>query len=138
MATPVHLTMTILEDGEEADIREIDAQYYAEEGRIRLSFRQELEEGKEPVLQVLTILLDEGGRPHTMNVSRVGTGFSLLFQAGETTTQRYRTPAGDMDVCLHTLQMEGTFAESSMAFSLSYELMLAGQKQPSRTIRLEF
>lgn len=132
-AITIHMTSTIGDDTME---RTLKGRYHLKDGQAKLIYRQILEEGmsrkgpaahgQEAVTEIITVDLDPEGRPVRAAVRRLGSGFELVLEPGQTSKLDYRTPAGIMTVTASALTVEGAFEKERLRLVLEYQLDLSG------------
>lgn len=110
--------------------RRVEARYSLRETEARLAYKQQLDPDSPRLTpEVLTVSLDEGGRPQRVVMKRPGSRFQLTFSLGEACASLYDTPAGLMEVSLLTQKLDGCFTPDRIELRLQYELRLGGDSQ---------
>lgn len=103
----------------------------------RLMYRQALDdEGREMVPEILTARLDPEGSVRQITMKRPSGGFRLEFERGRVYQTEYPTPAGELDVTIRTLELNGRFSEEKFWARIRYEIYLGEDRQGETELEL--
>lgn len=130
MDTRIRLEMiSRLQNGSDEIRSSMTARYHRLGHEVRLAYKQILDPesgGQTP--EILSIRLDDAGIPVQAVMKRPGSGLSLTFAPGAPCKALYDTPAGRMELCLLTQELDGAFEPDRVYLHLKYEMQLAQER----------
>lgn len=114
-------------EGQESLKKQLTGKYTWKEPEARIMYAQTLVEGEKPVPEVVSVRLDEKGRPQRAEIHRPGSDFRLTFEKGENAVTWLSTPAGDLKVEIAVRTLQGLFTEHHFELTIRYEMLLGGE-----------